>query len=357
MKKMFLAASMGVAITLTPVPGISCLPQCQTALAAPQTEKMEVVRGCALSPGDTIGVLAPASNTDVDELKNAVRYLEKLGYKVKLAPSCKAQYGYFAGTDSQRAADINHFFADDEVKAILCLRGGYGSSRVLDKLDYEAIRQHPKQFIGYSDVTALHIALGEKSRLSTVHGPMLTSFEDNTSQKAFTREIFAKGVSGSLYPGEIPLPAGKSLQAISAGRAEGPVIGGNLTIVQSLIGTPYELQGEGAILFLEDVGEATYGIDRALQQLWQSGLLSRVNGVIVGDFTGADDDYEEGDFHLDEVLAYYARLSGKPWLKGVPAGHDKDNIYLPFGVRAVMEAHEDGTASLCISEIPVNRQE
>ena len=355
MKKMICAAAMGLMMTFSSWAGSSCLPQPAAALCAPRAGALEMVRGRALQTGDTIGVLAPASNTDIGELQNAIKYLKGLGYQVKLAPSCSAQYGYFAGTDSQRAADLNHFFADEEVKAILCLRGGYGSARVLDKLDYEAIRQHPKQFIGYSDITALHIALGEKSRLATVHGPMLTSLEDNTPQKAFTKEIFAKGVSGSLYPGEIPLPEGKKLQAIIAGRAEGPIIGGNLTMVQSLIGTPYELQGDGAILFLEDVGEATYGIDRTLQQLWQSGLLSRVNGVIIGDFTGADDDYEEGDFRLEEVLAYYARLSGKPWLKGVPAGHDKDNIYLPFGTRAVMETHEDGRASLSIIESPFNR--
>ena len=308
----------------------------------------EAVQGRSLKPGDTIGVLAPASCDDIDEMQNAIKYLQDLGYKVKLAPSCRAQYGYFAGTDFQRAADINHFFADDEVAAILCMRGGYGSARVLDKLDYQLISQHPKQFIGYSDITALHAVMQEKSHLATVHGPMLSSLETDSPAKAYTRENFAKGISGKLYPGKVPMPAGQTLQTINPGRAEGPIIGGNLTMIQSLLGTPYEIKGDGAILLIEDVGESAYGIDRTLQQLWQNGLLSRVSGVIVGDFSGADDDYEEGDFYLDDVLEYYAKLSGKPWLKGMPVGHGSNNVYLPLGVKAVMQANEDGTASLSI---------
>ena len=310
-------------------------------------------KGRALQPGDCIGILVPGFSEDTKDFEKAVRELEKMGFRLKFGNSYGGPRGYFAGTDSTRASDINNFFKDEEVKAILCTRGGYGSARLLDKLDYEEIARHPKQLIGYSDVTALHIALGERSRLSTVHGPMLRSFRNGLSKENYTASHFIKGLKGELYPGEIPMPAGKRLETVTPGIAEGVIIGGNLTVVTSLLGTPYEMKGNGTLLLLEDVGETTYRVDRMLYQLWQNGLLQRVNGILIGDFTGADDDWEEGDFRLDEVLLHYARLSGKPVLKGVPAGHKDANLYIPLGVRAVMRADADGTASLCITEDPV----
>lgn len=319
-----------------------------------ENEYVEVrLKGRALKPGDTIGILAPGSPLDKKYLDKALSNLKKSGYKFKLAPSCTSEYGYFAGTDVQRASDINHFFLDDEVDGILCMRGGYGSVRVLDKLDYEAIKKHPKQFIGYSDVTAIHVALGEKANLSTIHGPMLSSFRNSKVSTRFTGVNFFKGISGNLYPGEIPMPAGAKLKAITPGEAEGIIVGGNLCLLASLVGTPYELKGDGAILLIEDVDEPTYKVDRILQQLWQDGLFSRVKGVLVGDFVGADEDYDGHDFLLDEVLDYYARLTGKPWVKGVPVGHDDDNLYLPLGVRAKVKADKDGKASLAIVENPL----
>ncbi|WP_175463430.1 LD-carboxypeptidase [Selenomonas sp. KH1T6] len=353
MRRLFSSAVLGIMLASAPLPVGVAVPDMPVAQAAPRVEETAMVCGYALEPGDTIGVIAPATSSGTDDFGNAIKYLESLGYKVKLAPSCQANYGYLAGPDVMRAADVNNFFRDDEVDAILCLRGGYGSARILDKLDYEAIRQHPKLFIGYSDITAMHVALNQNSHLATLHGPMLTSFRKKASDTDYTRENFARALSGKLYPDDIPLPKDIKLQAIQSGSAEGQIIGGNLSILVSLIGTPYELKGVGAILFIEDVGEETYKIDRMLQQLWQSGLLLRVSGVVVGDFVGAEDDYEEGDFHLDEVLSYYAKLSGKPWLKGVPVGHGKNNLCLPFGSRAVMQSNDDGTAALRIVETPL----
>ena len=348
MKKMKHILCAGLAAALFCVYSLPFSPASSEASAASQPEMQ---KGQPLKEGDTIGVLAPASHMNSRNTDAAVKFLKQMGYKIKLAPSATAAYGYFAGTDVQRATDINRFFADDEVDAILCLRGGYGSARILNYLDYEAIRQHPKQFIGYSDITALHIALAQKGRLATVHGPMLGAFATSTiDQTDFTEETFFLGIRNELYPGEIPLPPGGKLRVITPGEAEGFIIGGNLTVLTSLIGTPYEPDGKGALLFLEDVDEDTYRVDRMLQQLWQNGLLSRVNGVLIGDFINADEDYEEGDFRLDEVLDYYAKLSGKPWIKGIPAGHGEHNLYLPFGIHAVMRAGEDGSASLRITE-------
>lgn len=310
-------------------------------------------RGRALKPGDCIGILAPASTWDKPDFDAAVKALRRMGYRLKFAPSCKKEFGYFSGTDAERAADLNRFFADDEVDAILCVRGGYGSARILDKLDYAKIARHPKQFIGFSDITALHIALGDKSGIATIHGPVLLSFADGVNRANYTDGNFFKGLSGKLFPGEIPMPAGKRLQTLYPGEATGVIVGGNLSLIASLVGTPYELKGDGALLFIEEIDTYTYQIDRMLWQLWESGLLQRVDGILIGNITGADDDYEEGDFRLEDVLRQYAELIRKPMIVGVPAGHGGDNLYLPLGVRAVMKANKDGKASLRIDEAPV----
>lgn len=305
-------------------------------------------QGAPLKPGDTIGILAPASPADVKKCAKATTALQKLGYKLKFGDSCFSRYGYFAGSDSVRAADINRFFADDEVSAILCLRGGVGSARILERLDYETIAKHPKQFIGYSDITALHVVLGERCKLSTIHGPMLVSFQKRLKDTDYTAHNFLRGITGELYPGELPMPPNQHLETVNPGEAEGIITGGNLAILVSLLGTPYELKGDGALLLLEDIGEDTYRIDRMLWQLWENGLLSRVNGILVGDMADADDDREEGDFRLDDVLKRYAKLSGKPMIKSLPVGHGKNNLYLPLGIPAVMRADANGKACVLI---------
>lgn len=306
-------------------------------------------RGVALKQGDCIGVIAPASWEERSEWEAGVRLLKSRGYRVKLAPSCTASYGFFAGSDEARASDVNGFFRDDEVKAILCLCGGYGSPRILDKLDYAEIARHPKPLIGFSDVTALHIALGEKSGIVTVHGPMLVTLA-NKGMNDYTAKEFFRGVAADAPLGALSMPRGKRMKAVVPGAAEGVVIGGNLSMILSLIGTPYELEGNGALLLLEDVDVASYQLDRALWQLWQSGLLGRVNGILFGAFRGGDDKLDPGDFTTAEVIEQYARLVGKPAITDMPAGHIWNNGYIPFGVHAVMQANEDGTASLVFDE-------
>ena len=310
------------------------------------------VRVPALKPGDCIGIISPGTYADSRDVMGSVELLKAHGYRVKLAPSATALYEHFAGTDRKRAADVNALFADDEVKAILCVRGGYGSARIIDKLDYKAIAKHPKMLIGFSDVTALHIAIGDKCGISTIHGPMLVSFTRPNFDSDYTRANFFAGLEGSIPAGEIPMPEGQKLQTVRAGHAEGIITGGNLTLIASLVGTPYELDGKGSLLLLEEVGEKPYRIDRMLNQLWQNGLLRRVNGILLGDFIGCENENADGvnDFTLDDVLKHYARLSGKPVIRGVPAGHGKYNMFLPLGVLAEMNALDDGTASLVINE-------
>lgn len=300
-----------------------------------------------LHPGDTIGVLAPASNGGMTDYNPSIRLLESMGYKVKLAPSVTNDFGFLAGDDEERAKDINDFFKDDDIKAILCLRGGYGSARILNKLDYDMIRRHPKMLIGYSDITALHAAIGEKSGIVTIHGPMMSSFK-TWDFTPFTLYNFENGISGSLPKGSIRMPAGKTLRTIQEGDAEGILEGGNLAVIASLAGTPYELKGNGAILVLEDTGEDPYRIDRMMQQLYQNGLLKRVAAIAYGDFYSSTP--KEGEFTVEDVLSYYGKLSGKPVIAGLPIGHGPDNLFLPLGVKASIHAGKDGSASLVLEE-------
>ena len=296
-----------------------------------------------------IGVIAPASCGDSEDITAALEILRSHDVNVKLGESVYSMYGYFAGSDQLRADDVNNMFRDDEVKAILCVRGGYGATRVLDKLDYDMISTHRKPLIGFSDISALHVVLNERCGIKTIHGPMLTSLVSPSMNSEYTQAHFFAGLSGDIVSGEIPMPEGRKLEAVIPGQAEGIITGGNLTLIASLVGTPYELKGEGALLLLEEVGEKIYRIDRMLNQLWQNGLLQRVSGILLGDFVNCgDSSVDPESFTLDDVLRHYAELSGKPVIRGLPSGHGKYNLYLPFGVHAVMKANADGTASLMI---------
>ena len=304
-------------------------------------------KGNALRPGDTIAIVAPASPVHADDVQKAAKLLQSWGYHVVQSPM--QPYGYFAGTDEQRAAMLNRYFKDDTVQAILCANGGYGSARILDKMDYQMIEKHPKLFIGFSDVTALHTALGEKSHLVTIHGPMECTLNSAVSS-SYTLEQFAKGLSSRQPLGKVPMPKGRTLHTVVPGKASGILVGGNVSVIAAAVGTPYELQGNDAILVLEEVGEDAYRVDRMMQQLWQSGLLHRIRGIVYGDFINCN--HDPGDFTTEEVLQYYARLSGKPTIAGLPVGHGADNLFMPLGVRVRIEGSQDGTAAMYVEESP-----
>lgn len=330
---------------------VMCLVTFTAGTVSAQSERG---KGFAFQKGDCIGILAPSAYlkglADSEGFKRAVNFFQSRGYRVKIAPSCNLiDRGYFAGTAEQRAADINNFFADDEVKAILCTRGGYGTAQVLDKLDYEMISRHPKPLIGYSDITALHTALGEKAGIVTIHAPMLFNFSNENKMTSYTKAKFLEGLTSNVAIGELPLPYNVSLKTLVEGNAEGIIVGGNLAVLASLVGTPYELDGTGALLLIEDVSEKPYRLDRMLYQLYQSGLLNRVNGILFGDFTNCKKDKANG-LTLENVLEHYAKLSGKPTIMGLPAGHDKHNTFLPLGVHAIMKADSNGKAKLIIDE-------
>ena len=307
--------------------------------------------GVSADEGDYIGIVSPASFVNKDVFQAAVSFLESHDYRVKIGAHALDEYGYLAGTDQHRADDINAMFMDDSVKAVLCTRGGYGTARILGRLDYEMISAHPKPLIGYSDITALHIVLNEKCGIPTIHGPMLASLVTDPLSSDYTVSGFLRMLEGSPLSGEITMPEGRELKTIIPGRAEGKILGGSLTLIASLAGTPYELKADGALLLIEEVGEKPYRIDRMLNQLWQNGLLSRVNGILFGDFVNCASPENAGDtFTLEDILKHYAELSGKPAIYGIPAGHGADNMCVPLGVQAVMKANDDGTASLRINQ-------
>ncbi len=295
--------------------------------------------GKRLKAGDTIGLIAPSGAVrTAGSLQSAVEETERMGFRVKVGASCASAYGYLAGTDEVRARDVNEMFLDDGVDAIFCVKGGYGATRILDRIDYEAIAAQPKIFVGYSDVTALHIAFLEKCGLVTFHAPMPVSCWADAPLDAVSAESMKKTLMNAEPVGEIVNPEGFARTCLVGGAAEGQLVGGNLTLVSHLMGTPYELDVTGRILFLEDVGEYTYSIDRMLTQLRLAGVFDRCAGIVFGDFRRCETEYPDFGFTLREVIDDVVLPCGKPVFMGLRAGHCTPKLTLPFGVKCRMDA-------------------
>jgi muramoyltetrapeptide carboxypeptidase len=279
-----------------------------------------------LRPGDTIGVVAPASPFDRDLFEQGLARIEKMGFSTLPADEAFDREGYLAGSDERRAAQIHRFFQDPSVSGILCARGGYGSLRLLSRIDFDLVRQHPKPFVGFSDASVLLVAFYQKSGLACFHGPMVASLGrgDNASADALAAALSGKEkiriqaeTGGTVFPGT----------------ATGPVVGGNLTVLCHLLGTPYAPVFAGHILFLEDVGEAPYRIDRMLTQMRLAGVLRDVRAVALGDF--------ENCGQPDQVRRIVAQVFTEekiPILAGISAGHGKKNLTLPVGTVATLDA-------------------
>lgn len=312
--------------------------------AASVTERRQ--RGKTLKPGDCIGIVAPASgiNGYGGYLTEAVKYLKDLGYRVKVADGAKDYvYDYLDGHYLQCALDLTQMFADDDIAAIVCLRGGYGSMCMLDEMgkeDFDIIKKHPKLFIGYSDITALHNVLGERCNLVTIHGAMAVSIGGGGSY--FSLEEFEKGIQRTKT--QIPESEAWKITSVTYGEAEGLLVGGNLSMIAATCGTPYELKGDSGILVLEETDEDAYRVDRMMRQLYSNGLLKRVNGIAYGEFDNGRND--PGEPPIEEILKYYAELAGKPAIRGIPVGHGENNMFLPLGVKVKISAGKNGEGSL-----------
>jgi muramoyltetrapeptide carboxypeptidase len=310
-------------------------------LAAPLSPRRRPRR---LRPGDVVGLVEPASLTpDAFDLDLVLATIRAMGLVPRPAANLLSRYGYLAGRDQERAAGINAMFADREVRAIFAVRGGWGSARVLPHLDFDLIRANPKLLIGFSDITALHLALAARTDCPTIHGPNAASAWGRLSWDSFRRLVFdAETPTWEVPAGTEDRLAQRSgrIRTFRPGRAAGPLLGGNLTVLSALVGTPFLPSFEGAILFIEDVDEAQYRIDRMLTQLSLAGILGRVAGVVFGQCTDcvARNSSSIGGFTLSEVLAQHLTPLGVPAFQGALFGHVTDQFSLPVGIRAEIDA-------------------
>ncbi len=288
----------------------------------------------ALQPGDTIGIIAPASNIKRAMLDAGCDALRGLGYKPFYLDSILEKDLYFAGPAERRIRELSEMFARDDIRAVVCARGGYGANYLLKTLDLEKIKSHPKIFVGYSDVTALLTYIADSTGLITFHGPMIT--KDFSAPDGVDLASWKAAVTGVS---EWILDAGpeSGVRSLRPGSAEGILYGGCLSMLVASLGTPYEIQTTGTILFIEDTGEKPYQIDRMLMQLKLAGKFSAVRGIVFGEMLDCRQNSDQG-YTLEEVLTRVVGDLGVPLAYGLRSGHvSRRNVTLPLGVAAALD--------------------
>lgn len=301
------------------------------------------VRPPRLGRGARVALVAPAGPLlERDDLTRAQELCRALDYEPVLAPAAGRRYGYLAGPDQDRLADLNAALRDPSVDAVWCIRGGYGTTRILDRVDFEALARRPKPLIGFSDITALLTGAVVRAGVVAFHGPVARAAMPAFSRRHFERVLTCGEPAGRLgrlpAPPDVLIPRQDRIVTLAGGTAEGPLFGGNLTLLQCLLGTPFFPDLDGAILFLEDVGEDLYRVDRVLAHLRMAGALDRLAGVMVGRFTELKRHMNDGALGFDEVLGTYFGPAGIPVAYGFPVGHIDDQWTLPLGVRARLDA-------------------
>ncbi len=280
---------------------------------------------CSLKPNDVIGVAAPSARFDIQAFENGVASLKKLGFDVHIPNGITSSYRYFAGTDRQRADVLNSLFADPKVKGIIAARGGFGAMRLLPLLDWDIIAKNPKLFMGFSDPTALICSLVSRAGICALHSPNLVSLGQADKK---TLHSFAKTVTGSFT--RMDLPSG---QVLAGGGAAGRLSGGNLATLVHMIGTVYQPDFTGSILFIEDVGEPAYKIDRMLTQMKMAGVLDGVRGVVTGSFENCDNER-----YIPQIIQEVFAGANIPICMGLEVGHGAVNLSLPMGTQVVLDA-------------------
>lgn len=302
-----------------------------------------------LCRGDKVALVAPCAPVLPERLAFAAGFMESLGYTPVIYPSCRARLGFLAGDDALRAGDVNHAFADPAIRAVVVVRGGYGGARLADWLDYDTIKANPKIFTGFSDATVLHALINQRCGLVTFHAPMPAAA--NFREDAFTHEALAAALRGDWYGTYDNLHteknAGVPLKCVFEGRGEGILTGGNLTIVASTAGTPYQLDCRDKILFLEDVSEYAYAIDRSILHMCHSGIFEGCTGVILGTW---QDCAAPSDMSIDLTLRNALAPLRLPVISGFRCGHSVPSTFLPLGIRAEMTASQDGSSIRIMNE-------
>jgi muramoyltetrapeptide carboxypeptidase len=305
-------------------------------------ESLQSIKPPRLRKGDTLGLVTPGSYISEKELEDSVKSLEDLGFIVTYSEKILDRNGYFSSPDNKRADDLNKMFERKDVKGIVCARGGYGCSRILPLLDYDLIKNNPKVLTGYSDVTALVCGIFAKTGLVCFHGPVGISTFNEFSVKYFDDVLINPKKRLTLISEYDEKDwEGKNITPIKSGKAEGELTGGNLSVVVSLIGTEYDIDTSGKILFLEDIGEEPYSIDRMLTQIIQAGKFENAKGIALGVFKDCESKKEspsfDSSFSLMEV--FFERLGnlGIPVIYGLSFGHIKNKFTIPLGVNAELD--------------------
>jgi muramoyltetrapeptide carboxypeptidase len=306
---------------------------------------LPLIKPAALKQGDTVGLVLPATAIEsLEWITIAKEIAESRGFNVVMGRNVGKTYGYLAGSDKERADDINEMFSRSDVKGILPISGGWGSMRVLPHLDFDMIRKNPKVFVGFSDITTLLLAFYKFAGLVTFHGPNIrSSFNDYVSDYYY-RALTSTQPLGVLK--QPPLPAGEKVNienriiVLNGGKATGELVGGNLSLLVTTLGTPFEIDLTGKILFLEDVHEEPYRIDRMLTHLFLSGTLNNAAGFIVGKMRDCEPKEAGvlGSLSLEEIFRTRLGSLGKPAIYGLSFGHIRDHITLPVGVKATLDA-------------------
>lgn len=288
-----------------------------------------------LRQGSRVALLAPSGPLPEGRLDKAVEAVRRFGLEPEIYPSARAHRGYLAGSDDRRAADVQAAFFDDRIEGILCLRGGYGAQRLYSRIDWKAVAQHPKPLYGYSDVTFFHAQL-QNLGIRSFHTPM-PSTEWYAGLDEYTEHWLRLALFGGEW-GELPNCPGVPRQTIAPGRARGTLVGGNLSLLTSALGTPYAPDLRGKILFLEDVGEAPYRLDGMLQHLVASGCLEKCRGIALGYFTDCVPREGKQSLTIEEIFCDLLAPLGIPVLAGLTCGHSEPTLSLPLGAEAELDA-------------------
>jgi len=308
-----------------------------------------MIKPPALKSNATIGILSPSSWMNESDLKLAITVFEEKGYHLVLGKSVFLKNHTFAGTPEQRANDINNMFANPDIGAIICARGGYGANRVLPLLDYDLIKANPKIFMGYSDVTAFLTSITQKTGLVTFHGPMLSSFKKGMVDYNF--DLIEKTLFG--YE-SITIQSPRELQCrvLKSGKAEGPLWGGNMCLLINRLGTPDQLNTDGTILFIEDIGEYLYAIDRMMVHMKKAGMFDNIKGLIIGELVDMKDYDEPFGKSTDEIVMDVCGDLEIPIISNFPCGHGMYHAIMPISIPVRLDS-DSQSPTLTILESPV----
>jgi len=306
-------------------------------------EVSKLIKPKKLGKSCKVGVIAPATNvSDPDDLRRSKEILDYYGLIPIFGNSILAGSGFRTKSKESRLDDLHKLFADPTIDGIFCLRGGYGSASLLDGIDYSLIRNNPKVFVGYSDITAMHLAIQKKANLVTFHGPVLLSNFTNYTDRYFQKALFESNAIGIVQndKGKSGIRSIQPTRTITTGTARGRLTGGNLSLISALMGTEFEIDTNNSILFIEDVGEEPYRIDRMLNQLALSGKLKQASGIVVGlcSDCGIKSAPPPFDFALGDVLDSYIKPLGIPSFYGLMIGHTPDQATIPYSIEAEINA-------------------